>query len=111
MEANVRAPGSTAAHSAAACSSQCVSCRRQGRPRSSWRTITARLAAALRVSCATSQRRFHEVTACPSAVSACQRARRAPGVTSPSTSSHVAHRGAGRSWMTRYSCCQERGGR
>eukprot|EP00969_Alexandrium_andersonii_P354191 15441617-Alexandrium_andersonii.AAC.1 len=60
MEASVRAPGSTAAHSAAACSSQCVSCRRHGRPRSSWRTITARLAAALRVSCATSQRRFHE---------------------------------------------------
>eukprot|EP00969_Alexandrium_andersonii_P335267 14817416-Alexandrium_andersonii.AAC.1 len=44
----VRAPGSTTAHSAAAYASQCVSCRRHGRPRSNWLTITARLAAALR---------------------------------------------------------------
>eukprot|EP00969_Alexandrium_andersonii_P038181 1673264-Alexandrium_andersonii.AAC.2 len=50
MEATARAPGSTADRSAAAYSSQCVSCSRQGRPRSKWLTMTARLAAALRVS-------------------------------------------------------------
>eukprot|EP00969_Alexandrium_andersonii_P335058 14807601-Alexandrium_andersonii.AAC.1 len=46
MDATVRAPGSTAAHSAAAYASQWVSCSRHGRPRSRWLTITARLAAA-----------------------------------------------------------------
>eukprot|EP00969_Alexandrium_andersonii_P363988 15463159-Alexandrium_andersonii.AAC.1 len=48
IEATVHAPGSTAVHSAAAYASQCVSCGRQGRPRSNRLTMTARLAAALR---------------------------------------------------------------
>eukprot|EP00969_Alexandrium_andersonii_P057102 2519309-Alexandrium_andersonii.AAC.1 len=48
IEATVRAPGSTAAHSAVAYAPQCVSCSRQGSPRSSCLAMTARLAVALR---------------------------------------------------------------
>eukprot|EP00969_Alexandrium_andersonii_P254358 11241735-Alexandrium_andersonii.AAC.1 len=72
--------------------------------------MTARLAAALRVSWATIHRRFQEVMDRPSVRSACQRVRKAAGVMSPRIWAHVAATGAGRSCMIWERCRQDRGG-
>eukprot|EP00969_Alexandrium_andersonii_P133358 5897403-Alexandrium_andersonii.AAC.1 len=72
--------------------------------------MTARLAAALRVSCDTIHRKFPDATARPSARSACHRLLSSAGVMSPSTCSQAAEAGAGRSCKTRNSCCHDLGG-